>query len=333
MIDKKMLKTFSKDVQFNFDLSSKHPFKKKAGRANAYYQLAFDESLDNDLVCLSNLYRKDVPFKIFGKETNLYITDNGYNGLFVDISPKMSRIELDEKTEKFIVTANTTVYEFVNHAMRLGYDFAEFAGLPGMVGAGVVGNAGYTPSGKFFSDFVKEIEVFDFETAKTLWLSPDENFFSLRESFIKQQNQNRTRYFVKRVVLKSVKRPIAEIKEKFDKQMSARKLGLKFGFLEGSAGSLWIFAKIKKITGKSFKDMLAEHPEINENFNGATFSENGNRHFVTSEKTTDKDVAKLLFHTKTKVKEIYGVDLEKEIMILDYDGEINFETFLDRNLK
>ena len=53
--------------------------------------------------------------------------------------------------------------------------------------------------------------------------------------------------------------------------------------------------------------------------------------FITGPNTTDKDVAKLFVHTLNKVKELYGVDLHKEVMILDSDGEIDLETFIKRN--
>ena len=322
---------FSRNVILGYNLSNKHPFKKRAGNATGYYELKFDETLENDLKVLSDLYINDVSFKILGSKTNLYITDNGYDGLFVDMRPQNSRIVFDDNTQSFIVSANTSVYEFVNFTMKKGYDFAEFAGIPGLIGAGVVGNAGYTPSGKEFSDFVKEITVFDFEKCETVKLVTDKNFFSLRTSFIKNCNKIKTRYFVKEVVLKSDFVGEDAVREKFDAQMDRRKPGLYYGFKEGSAGSVWSNAHLKPILKKSFRKLLIENPSINANFNGATFSPNGGMQFITGPNTTDKDVAKLFVHTLNKVKELYGVDLHKEVMILDSDGEIDLETFIKRN--
>lgn len=322
---------FTREVITNYDLSNKHPFKKKAGKASGYYQLIFDNSLENDLRALHELYKDNVPFKIFGSKTNLYITDNGYDGLFIDMRPYNGKIVFNENTKSFTVTGNVSVYEFVNFTMKRGYDFGELTGIPGLIGAGVTGNAGYTPSGKAFSDFVTELTVFDFEKCETLKLIPDEKFFSLRESFIRENNRNKTRYFVKEVVLKSDFVGEELVRQKFDAQMTRRKPGLYYGFKEGSAGSLWIYAHFKKLTGKSFRHLLAENPSINANFNGATFSPNGNNHFITGPNTTDKDVAKLFIHTISKVKEIYGFELKKEIFILDADGEISLETFIKRN--
>ena len=54
-------------------------------------------------------------------------------------------------------------------------------------------------------------------------------------------------------------------------------------------------------------------------------------YFTTEIDTTDKNVANLFVHTLKKVKEIYGIDLHKEIIILDSKGEIDLETFIRRN--
>ena len=106
------------------------------------------------------------------------------------------RIIFNEEEKNFNVTSNVTVSAFVNYTMEMGYDFAAFTGIPGLIGAGVVGNSGWTPSGKDFSSFVQQITVYDFENDKMVKINPDENFFTARNSFIKQQNKRKTRFFV-----------------------------------------------------------------------------------------------------------------------------------------
>ena len=322
---------FNNKIYSDYDLQNKHLFKKKAGKAKWYYQLVFKENLDKDLKALHEIYKLGIPFKILGLHTNLYITDNGYNGIFVDISHKNAKIIFDEENKTFTVTSNVTVSEFINYAMEKGYDFSDFAGVPGFVGSGVVGNSGFGPSKKDFSNFVQEITVYDFEKGNITKINPDKEFFEERNSFIKQQNKTRTRYFIKEVVLKldCIEKNI--IKEKFDAQITKREKSLKFGFQEGTAGSLWSNAHLRKIVGKSFPNMLRENSIINANFNGATYSPNGSHLFITQENTSDKDVAQLFIHTIKKVKEIYNVDLHKEVIILDSDGEIDLKTFIERN--
>ena len=317
----------------DYNLQNKHLFKKKTGNAKQYYQLVFDDTLENDLKVLSKLYKSDMLFKIFGLHTNLYITENGYDGLFVDISNKNSNIHFDEKEKTFTVTSNTTVGDFVKFSMTKGYDFSALTGIPGQVGSGVVGNSSWTPtpSGKGFSDFVKKITVYDFENDEMSTITPNSEFFSERNSFIKQQNRIKTRYFVKEVVLQSDFTGESDVREKYNAQMEKREKQLKFGFQEGTAGSLWSNAHLRKALDKSFSNMLKENPSIIANFNGATYSPNGSQFFTTESNTTDKDVAQLFIHTLNKVKELYNFELHKEVIILDRDGEIDLTTFIERN--
>ena len=72
-------------------------------------------------------------------------------------------------------------------------------------------------------------------------------------------------------------------------------------------------------------------PDLNISFNGARYSFNGGRFFTTDLNTTDKDVAKLFKFTIDKCKEIYKIEPKKEMIILDYDGEIDIDTFIIRN--
>ena len=328
----KIFDKFSRNIEYNYNLQNKHLFKKQTGNAKQYYQLVFDETLEKDLKVLSKLYKENIPFKIFGSHTNLYISDNGYDGLFIDISGKNNKIVFNEEEKSYNVTSNVTVSAFVNYTMKMGYDFSAFTGIPGLIGSGVVGNSGWTPTGKDFSSFVQQIIVYDFEKDKILKINPDDSFFKARDSFIKQQNKNKTRFFVKEVILKSDYIGEEAVREKYNAQMEKREKSLKFGFQEGTAGSLWSNTHLKEAIGKTFPNMLRENPSIQANFNGARYSSNGSLFFTTDSNTSDKDVAKLFLHTINKVKEIYNVELHKEVMILDKDGEIDTKTFIDRNI-
>ena len=97
---------FTRPVQENYNLTKKHLFKKIAGNARYYYELKNDESLDNDLGEIAKLYKNDIPFRIYGMHTNLYITSNGYNGMYIDITPKQSYLRFNEETEEFVCSGN-----------------------------------------------------------------------------------------------------------------------------------------------------------------------------------------------------------------------------------
>lgn len=322
----------SREILEDYDLSMKHLFKKSAGNAKYYYMLQFDKTLDNDLKEISKLYNSNKDFKIFGMHTNLYITENGYNGIFIDYSLKYSRIQFDKEKEEFIVLGNVPTSKLVNYTMNLGYDFASLTGIPGTVASGIVGNSSWAV-GKDYGEYVKKITVFDFQDGVEKVINLDKDFFSTRNSFIKQQNLKKTRYFLKSAILRSEYIGKEAVKEKYLKQINQRLNSLKIAYKEGCAGSIWSNIDLRQKTGKSFREIINENSEMDISFNGARYSSYGGRFFTVNEDTTDSDVAQLLELTIKKMKEIYNIKPIKEMIILDYDGEIDIDTFITRNNK
>lgn len=323
---------FKRTVQTDYNLTQKHLFKKKAGNAKYYYQLQNDETLANDLIEISKLYKNNVPFRIYGMHTNLYITGNGYDGMFIDIAPKNSSIRFNKETEEFIVSGNLPTSTLVNYSMELGYDFASLTGVPGIVAAGIVGNASFS-TGKMYGDYVKKITLFDFKNCEEIEIEPDEGFFSSRNSFIKKSNNKKIQYFVKNAVLKSEYIGKEKVREKYLAQMNIRLEALKIGYKEGCAGSIWSNIDLRDKVGKSFSKIVRESSDFNVNFNGARYSSEGCRFFTTDENTTEKDVAQLMKYTIEKLEEIYHIKPVKEVLFLDYDGEIDIDTYIKRYLK
>ena len=106
--------------------------------------------------------------------------------------------------------------------------------------------------------------------------------------------------------------------------------------LQSAAVGLAILMKIQyshKNTTLITSDIIKKKNNFNINFNGARYSLNGGRFYTTDVHTTDKDVAKLFEFTINKCKEIYNIVPKKEMIILDYDGETDINTFITRNLR
>ncbi|MCL2228383.1 MAG: FAD-binding protein [Firmicutes bacterium] len=328
----KILAKLSREVSVNYPLAKRHLFKKKTGNAKFFYELCFDETMENDLKVFGELYKENLPFVLFSQGTNLLISERGYDGLFVAVGTKGAGIKFDEKTSEFHVSANATVGVLVKDTTERGYDFSPLTGVPGLVGAGIVGNSGWpaNPTKRDFDYFVKRIKVFDLQKGEFEWMTPDGDFFGTRDSFLKQQNKGKTRYIVVESVLASEYIGKENVKELVQRQTEERRESSYFGFKEGTAGSVFSGGHIVMATGKKIQMMLSENPDINIDANGATFSSNGARLFKTEPHTTDKDVAKWFSHVTQKVKEYYGHDLHKEVVLLDYDGEVTLPEFLGR---
>lgn len=330
---KEIMDLFSRQVKYNYNLQGKCGFKKKAGHAEYYYQLRFDENLENDLKVLSLLKNQKYPFRIFGMGTNLYICSNGYDGLYVDVSPINSYIKYIDDLDCFAVSSNAIVSGFVNYTTKKGYDFSALTGIPGLIGSGAAGNAGWTPSGKSFSSFVSKVRVFDFTTSEFHYIDFEGLGFSDRNSLIKEANRDSMSIFITEVWLRSEKLSEGVVREKCASQMARRYDYLKWGFLDGTAGSVWSNTHLIKQTGKSFPNMLRENESLSKEFNGAKYSKNGNRYFMTDTFTTDEDVAALFMHTYNYVYDHYNAKLYLEMIILDYDGVIGLDDFIKRYYK
>ena len=140
---------------------------------------------------------------------------------------KTKQPKIDKEKEEFIVTSNLTNSKLVNYGMSLGYDFSSLTGIPGMVGAGVVGNSSWVPPAKNYGEYVKEIKVFDFEEGKEKIIIPDKEFFSIRNSFLKEANKNKIRFFIKEIVLKAEYIGEEAVKKKYLNQINKRRESLK----------------------------------------------------------------------------------------------------------
>lgn len=335
--EKEVNKLFNK-VEYNYNLSKKHNFFKSAGTAKAYYELDINtEYMKNDLEVISNLYNNYIPFKIFGKNTNLYITKKGYNGLFVQLTTKNKYIEFNEDTKTFKVSSNSFFSELVNEGISMGYDFSAFVGIPGLIGGAVVGNAGTNSTGKNIGKIIKNITVYNFKENKIEKIYPKENedFFTERNSYLKEENDLKTKYLVLEIEVEIEYIGIEEAKLKKQKRIEFRRESDIQGFKYGTAGSFWSNSSIpKEILEKNikFRDLMKNLKLSNLEYNGAGYT-SLNCFLKTEPMTKDHDVAKLLSKTIELVKKEYNFEPYNEVQILDFDGIITAKEFINRYYK
>ena len=329
--EKEVNKLFNK-VEFDYNLSKKHNFFKSAGNAKVYYELDINsENTKNDLEVISNLYKNGIAFEIFGKNTNLYITEKGYNGLFIQLTTNNKYIEFDENSKIFKVSANSFFSELVNKGIDLGYDFSPFVGIPGLIGGAVVGNAGTNSTGKNIGKIIKNIKVYNFEENKIEIINPDKNmnFFTERNSYLKEENELKTKYLVLEIEVEIEYIGIEEAKLKKQKRIEFRRDSDIQGFKYGTAGSFWSNSSIpKELLEKNmkFRDLMKNIKLSDLEYNGAGYT-SLNCFLKTDSNTKDFDVAKLLSKTIELVKKEYKFEPYNEVQILDYDGIINAKEF------
>ncbi len=117
---------------------------------------------------LQRAWELDIPVTLFGKGTNLLISDKGLRGLVIitkQLKSKIEIIETDSDTKTLIVDAGERLSKICQFAINNSLSGIEFAaGIPGTIGGAIKMNAG-TRSGDM-SSIIQSIEVVDENTFK-----------------------------------------------------------------------------------------------------------------------------------------------------------------------
>ncbi|MCP4670261.1 MAG: UDP-N-acetylmuramate dehydrogenase [Desulfobacula sp.] len=127
-------------------------------------------ALPKNKIELTNLIQRawelDIPVTLFGKGTNLLISDRGIRGLVIITKQLKSKIEIIETasdTKTILVDAGERLSKICQFAINNSLSGLEFAaGIPGTIGGAIKMNAG-TRSGDI-STTIQSIEVLDGNT-------------------------------------------------------------------------------------------------------------------------------------------------------------------------
>lgn len=117
---------------------SKHTTFRTGGSAEAFLQVETEEQLRAVLQLLNKV---EEPYYILGNGSNLLVSDEGYEGIIIQIGSKMSKVHI-EGTHLF-VQAGALLSQAAKTAYTYGLTGLEFAaGIPGSMGGAAVMNAG-----------------------------------------------------------------------------------------------------------------------------------------------------------------------------------------------
>ncbi len=117
---------------------SKYTTFRTGGEANILLQVQSEEQLSK----LLELFNKiEIEFFIVGNGSNLLVSDNGYDGIIIQIGPAMSKIRVNGT--HIYAQAGALLSQVAKEAYKYGLTGLEFAsGIPGSIGGAVVMNAG-----------------------------------------------------------------------------------------------------------------------------------------------------------------------------------------------
>lgn len=244
--------------------------------------------------------------EIFEKNENIFLIGNGTNTLIDEGELDITFVSLkdlnkiEEISEGIVrVEAGLDFNKLIAFMNRNNYTGLEnLAGIPGSVGGMVYMNGGAYGSEIF--DCIKEIEIFD-ENYQIRTLKKEEINFSYRNTEIQDKKWviiSATFEFKRGFDLKKVIeiQALRESKQPLDKP----NLGSTFKNPAGDFSARLISEAGLKGTKIGGAEISPKHPNFIVNNGEATF----------------EDISNILTLVKNKVKELYNVQLEEEIIIL-----------------
>ena len=296
---KDLLKEFSKNIRFEENLKKKNWFN-IGGKSKVFYKANNLKELVNFLKKLNN---KEKVF-IIGAGSNTLITDNLFDGVVIKLSKNFNNISL---LGEDIIIAGSAVLDksLSNFAMNNSLSGFEFLScIPGSVGGGIKMNAGCF--GKEFRDILLSVQAIDklgnvttiptkdikFEYRKNDL--PDDLIF-LSASF-KGIKDNATK----------IKGEIIKLKTEKEKNQPTK---IK------TSGST--FKNPISQTKKKVWELIKDSVPLDKSFGDAGISEKHCNFFVNKGNASFKDMSNLIDFVSKKVLEKTGINLEKEIKILE----------------
>ena len=276
---------------------SRHTTFRIGGEAACFIRISSEEQLRKLIPYFENV---GVEYFVLGKGSNLLVGDKGYPGVILQISDACQQIEAEEN--RLQVQAGAALSKVALFAMERGLEGLEFAaGIPGTVGGGVVMNAGaYDGEMK---QVVESVRVLSSE-GEILTLDNDTMEFGYRTSIIRNRN-----FTVLSVTFRLRKGNREEIRARIEDFQKRRMEKQPLNY--PSAGSTFKRPE-GYFAGKLIMDAGLRGFQIGD----ARVSDKHCGFVVNVGKATARDVTDVIEEVQEKVRERFGVSLEREVIYL-----------------
>lgn len=237
---------------------------------------------------------------ILGNGSNLLVGDKGYRGIVVSLTADASCVKVEG--ERLRVPAGVSLADAAGVARDHGLTGMEFAsGIPGTLGGGIVMNAG--AYGGEMQQIVESVEVMD-RQGEILNLDHDTMEFGYRTSVIKNRP-----FIVLEAVLKLKQGDRGEISRTMEELRIKReeKQPLEYA----SAGSTF-----KRPEGYFAGKLIMDAGLRGYCIGGARVSDKHCGFVINTGTASAADVRDVIEEVQQKVKEKFGVSLEREVIYL-----------------
>ena len=263
------------------------------GAADVYVRPLSEEGL---LVTLEHCRLQKAPFMIFGKGTNLLVSDRGFRGVMIDMTGLDGMTAEENRITASCGTALAAIARGAAEHALSGLEFA--AGIPGSLGGGIFMNAG--AYGGEMKDVVRSVRVLkpDLSIAE---LPADELGLGYRKSRFKESGE---------IILSAELELVPGVREEIEarmKELNERRRE-KQPLELPSAGSAFKRPE-GYFAGKLIQDAGLSGYQVGK----AQISPKHCGFIVNRGGASARDVYRLIRDVQEKVKECSGVDLEPEI--------------------
>ncbi|MCR5719566.1 MAG: UDP-N-acetylmuramate dehydrogenase, partial [Lachnospiraceae bacterium] len=263
---------------------SRHTTFKVGGPADCFVEIEDAQQLKK---VLGYLKAVGIPFFVMGNGSNILVSDKGVSGVILNLSDKISRIEVSGNTIKAEAGARLTLVS--RKACEAGLKGMEFAaGIPGCVGGAVCMNAG--AYGGEMKQVIKKVTCMSYD-GELLEIDNETMEFGYRTSAVKNRD-----FIVVEAEFSLEPGNRDEIKALMDDFNKRRrdKQPLEYP----SAGSTF-----KRPEGYFAGELIMKSGLAGERLGGATVSPKHCGLIVNDNKATATDIKTLIDKVKIKVKE------------------------------
>ena len=248
-------------------------------------------------LCKSN----KIPYFLFGKGSNLLISDEGYRGVFISLDDCSLELELSEK--KSYIGAGVILWDLIQETLKHGFgDMSNMSWIPGTVGGALFMNAG--AFGTEIEEFVESVDVIT-QGGKIKTLSHKECAFQYRKSIHLQD----------KIILGATMLFSSSDKEKMkansDDIISRRKSRQPLDY--PSCGSVF-----KRPPGNYAGTLIEKSGLKGFRIGGAELSEKHANFILNKNQAKAQDIYDIIKHVQETVKKKHDIQLEREVKLIGF---------------
>tara|TARA_B100001027_G_scaffold212941_1_gene182941 strand:- start:213 stop:1121 length:909 start_codon:yes stop_codon:yes gene_type:complete len=300
----KDLDSFSKNIKgkikFNYSLKN-HTWLNIGGSAKIFF---VPESLSELRDFLLFLKKENKSFFVMGAGSNLLISENIQNRVFIKLGKNFNKISLTKDNVIIagcsILDKNVAKFACENHLGGLEF----LSCIPGSIGGGIRMNSGCF--GSEFKDLLLSVQVMDFN-GRVYTINSKNIKFDYR-----QTNLPKNLIFLS-ASFKTLKKNKKEIEENIYKLKEKKKISQPLRVKTGGS----TFKNPKNQLEKKVWELIKENVDNKISFGDAKISEKHSNFFINRNNATFKNMYDLINFVKKSVKEKTGISLELELEIVN----------------